>query len=531
MRFLLITNREIRARSRRPAVYWLRVAAGGLGILMCVPEFVLASPTAGPAQTGRGVFYGVTSAAFFLCCCASLLTCDSISSERRNGTLGLLVLTRVRLLDVVLGKLSAGLVTSVSGLMALLPMLMLPLLAGGVTGGEAFRRMLALLLGLLVFLAAGLLASSGQEQVTRAAQAAVALVAVICIVPFVCLRFVPFIGWLSPVTAFWSSSEPVYRAGGAHFYWAALAGLVAIVCLSIAGSVLMLKYRSLQPEDSKEEPIDENPEFVPPEIAPEHLRWRAASRQLSPLEWIVARERAVRRSLWIGAVFVHLSQTAGGVAASTFGTRAIAYVTQFLLFTIGAVFLAWAASRFFIEARRTGQIELLLTTPDPAAHLIADQWKALKRLLAWPLLVMITPSLLSGLMFLRLSPHSVIAAMMVSAVQTVGILSRVVTICWLAMFWAWNVRSQTTAVIRAAFLGAVVPQFLSWSGFVISGLLPLMLVLLSPGQLLGIGYCLFVCRFARGRLAGSFPGQTVSWPDMFWFSLRNPAPALRVNPD
>ncbi len=44
MRFLLITNREIRARSRRPAVYWLRVAAGVLGILMCVPDFILAPP-------------------------------------------------------------------------------------------------------------------------------------------------------------------------------------------------------------------------------------------------------------------------------------------------------------------------------------------------------------------------------------------------------------------------------------------------------------------------------------------------------
>src|SRR5512140_3166493 len=104
----------------------------------------------------------------------------------------------------------------------------------------------------------------------------------------------------------------------------------------------MLKYRSLHPEDSKDEPVDENPECVSPEIAPEQLRWRAASQRLSPLEWIVARERAVRRSLWIGAVFVHLSQTAGGVAASTFGTRATAYVTQFLLFTIGPVFLAWA---------------------------------------------------------------------------------------------------------------------------------------------------------------------------------------------
>ncbi len=532
MRFLVITNREIRARSRRPAVYWLRVAAGLLGILMCVPEFFLAPATAGPAQTGRGVFDGVTSAAFFLCCCASLLTCDSISSERRNGTLGLLVLTRVRRLDVVFGKLSAGLVTSVSGLLALLPMLMLPLLAGGVTGGEAFRRMLALFLGLLVFLAAGLLASSGHEHLARAAQAAVALVAAICIVPFVCLRlrFVPFIGWLSPVTAFWSSSEPVYRAGGAPFYWPTLAGLVAVVCLFIAGSVLMLKYRSLQPEDSMDELVDDNPEFVPPEIAPEQLRWRAASQRLSPLEWIVARERAVRRSLWIGAVFVHLSQTAGGVAASMFGTRAIAYVTHFLLFTIGAVFLAWAASRFFIEARRTGQIELLLTTPGPAAHLVPDQWKALKRLLAWPLLVMITPSLLSGLMFLQLSHSSLAAAMMVSASQTLGILCLVVTICWLAMFWAWNVRSQTAAVIRAVFLGAVVPQFLSWSVFVISGLLPLMLVQLNPGQLLGIFYCLFVCRFVRGRLAGSVPGQTVSWRDMFWFSLRNPAPRRDLIP-
>ena len=57
---------------------------------------------------------------------------------------------------------------------------------------------------------------------------------------------------------------------------------------------------------------------------------------------------------------------------------------------------AWAASRFFVEARRTGELELLLTTPLGAKQIVSTQWEVLKRGLRWPLVVMVAPDILQA---------------------------------------------------------------------------------------------------------------------------------------
>ena len=101
------------------------------------------------------MFDGVIGVAFLLSCSACLVTADLISAERREGTLGLLFLTRIKRLDVLLGKLGSVGITSLCALVAFLPVLMIPVLAGGVTGGEAFRKGLALFGTLWFALAAG----------------------------------------------------------------------------------------------------------------------------------------------------------------------------------------------------------------------------------------------------------------------------------------------------------------------------------------------------------------------------------------
>ncbi len=517
MEFLLITRREIQLRSRQPALYWLRLTAGLLGILVCVPQLFFVAGPSGP-QTGRGIYNGVTAVAFFLSCLAGLLTADAISSERRDGTLGLLVLTRVRLLDVVLGKLSSGLVTSLSGLMALIPLLMLPLLAGGVTGAEAFRRIAALLLTLFLSLSAGLLASSVRESLAHAAQSTVALIGTIILIPFLLLSFRPLhvLGWLSPLSAFFTASEFVYSAGAARDYWSSLAVVALLVCIFIQLSVALLRWNLQQPGPSTLEPVKDDPEV--PEIVPEQLRWIAASKRLAPLEWMVARDPSVRRSFWTAAILVHFSQTAGYVVAKSFGAPAMAYVTRYLLFLSGAAFLAWGASRFFIEVRRSRQIELLLTTPGAAPCIISHQWKALRYSLAWPLMVMLTPCLIRGLMASTMSP----LLLLISAVQLAYILCSVVATCWLGMFWGWKTRTQTAAVLCSVIQGAAIGELGSWAGAGLFPLAPGLSWLANLGQLFGVAYCLWICRHLRGQFTSLFPGNSVSWPQMFWFSLRAP---------
>jgi ABC-type transport system involved in multi-copper enzyme maturation permease subunit len=87
-------------------------------------------------------------------------TADCISSEKREGTLGLLFLTPLRSLDLVLGKLASHSLLVFFSMLALGPVLFIPLLNGGVTSGEAIRVIVTLIVSLFLSLSVGVLVST-----------------------------------------------------------------------------------------------------------------------------------------------------------------------------------------------------------------------------------------------------------------------------------------------------------------------------------------------------------------------------------
>jgi hypothetical protein len=184
MTFLPI-ERELRVRARSRAAYRARLAVASVGALICLPQFMSAGSFGSSTTIGSGVFEAIVITAFMLCCAACLVTADVISAERREGTLGLLLLTRVREMDVLLGKLGSTGLTCLCGLVALLPVLMIPVLAGGVTGGEVFRNGLVLINTLFFSLAAGLWASASQLQRSRGFARALLLVMSVMLVPVI----------------------------------------------------------------------------------------------------------------------------------------------------------------------------------------------------------------------------------------------------------------------------------------------------------------------------------------------------------
>src|SRR5690349_5037274 len=72
------------------------------------------------------------------------LTSDCLSEEKREGTLGLLFLTDLRGYDVVAGKLLVTSLRASYALLAIFPILAIPLLMGGVSGAEFWKASLAL---------------------------------------------------------------------------------------------------------------------------------------------------------------------------------------------------------------------------------------------------------------------------------------------------------------------------------------------------------------------------------------------------
>src|SRR5882762_1935998 len=127
MILLPVIQRELRRRSRRKLTYWTRAGVALAGVLVAIPPLISSDAMgfADPAETAQQVFNAIVAALFLVCAGACLITADAIGQERRDGTLGLLMLTRVRGLDLLLGKLGSGGISALCAVAAFLPVLML----------------------------------------------------------------------------------------------------------------------------------------------------------------------------------------------------------------------------------------------------------------------------------------------------------------------------------------------------------------------------------------------------------------------
>ncbi len=162
MTFLPIVERELRVASRKRSTFWLRVGAAtvamviGSGCLLLTATTPLRTAGLGSVLFGAlswmGVAVALPAGLFF--------TSDCLSEEKREGTLGLLFLTDLRGHDVAAGKLLATSLRGFYAFLAIVPILAVTLLMGGVTGAQMWRTSLALLNALFCSLAAGLLVSA-----------------------------------------------------------------------------------------------------------------------------------------------------------------------------------------------------------------------------------------------------------------------------------------------------------------------------------------------------------------------------------
>ena len=160
MRFLPIVDRELREGSRRRGTYWLRVRVAFQALLIgLVAYFInLLQPQ---TKLGTVLFWGLAGISMVFCLLVGRRsTADCLSQEKREGTLGLLFLTDLKGYDVVLGKLAATSISSFYALLAIFPIMAIPLLAGGVAKGEFWRMVLLLVNTFFLSLAIGMFASA-----------------------------------------------------------------------------------------------------------------------------------------------------------------------------------------------------------------------------------------------------------------------------------------------------------------------------------------------------------------------------------
>jgi ABC-type transport system involved in cytochrome c biogenesis permease component len=296
--FLPILQRELLVQARRPAMHWTRLALAGFFALLVVQHF-LGAMLPDPALAGRYAFDGAMALGFVLACGACLLTVDALSGERREGTLGLLLLTPMTVPSVVLGKLAAAGFTVLLALLGLVPALMLPLLAGGVTPAEAARSGLALIVLAWLALAVGLWASAQEHEQPRAIRRAVGWLAGLILVPLL-------LGWVAratgagsffpgPVDALGAGSATAYPVAPAR-YWINLGGLLAAAAVVLWQAQARLRGQA----------PDEMPRTTPPPTS----RARQLLGNGDPLAWRLRRGGTLIRSLWVAAAALSVGSSA-----------------------------------------------------------------------------------------------------------------------------------------------------------------------------------------------------------------------------
>src|SRR2546421_7589491 len=172
MNLLPVIVREMRAQSRQPMTYWLRV----IGIGAIIGVMALVDLRGAPSELGGRLFSALNATLFLsIWIFVPLLTADTISREKREGTLGLLFLTPLTPIGIVFGKSLIHTLRAITLFLAVLPALALPFLLGGLTWKDCVVSLLLNSSALVLALAAGLLASTLATDSRRALALALAL--------------------------------------------------------------------------------------------------------------------------------------------------------------------------------------------------------------------------------------------------------------------------------------------------------------------------------------------------------------------
>jgi hypothetical protein len=404
MTFLPIVVRELRVASRRRNTYWGRVGAAGAVVLL--GGFTFLSAQGEPSNTVGQLLFGIMAGAvvLFSLCSGLTATADCISQEKREGTLGLLFLTDLNGADVVLGKLAATSLNAVYGMLAVLPVLAVPLLLGGLTGAEFWRMALVVANTLFFSLAIGMLASSMNQSARRAlAETIILLVFFAGALPLLGVIVSAYARtrweWLfclaSPGYAFAYAFDANYKMGAGAF-WIAMAVIAVLGLLSLLVACVTTP-RAWQDRPAGARTMRWRERWLNWSYGEvrERGEFRARLLDRNACYWLCARARLKPALVW-GVLGILACLWAWGAARfKSDWLHEVTFTTTGIL--LGLLLKFWVgleAGRQLAEDRKAGSLELILSTPLSVPEILNGQALALLRQFLGPVLVVIACDLL-----------------------------------------------------------------------------------------------------------------------------------------
>lgn len=390
MTFSPIIERELRCGLRRGAARQLRMryALMGAGITaLCLLLMTMTNPaTFGRSLHGFLLYVGL----YIALAQTPALSAGLICRERQSQTLGLLFLAGMRPLEVFVSKVLSGALLSFTNLLALAPFMAVPFLSGGLSW-QLFVATVFCLPNLLFFaLALTILGSVLCAEEGAALVVAAVLGGVIAgLTPGLYQANLLLSGSRS-ISSDWLLVSPGYGAylvlrdfaGGTPLdFWINSAVTFAWSCLALATAGAILK-RTWQ----------DTPLAIP--LSGWRARWHAGfrgtgawRRNLSrrwldtrPYTWLAMQDRSPERLAWVLVMGITASWLAAWLVWPKHWLGILNFLVTAGLLNGGVEVIAlYAAGRRIGEDRRSGALELLLTTSLTPDEMIEDQLEALRQ--------------------------------------------------------------------------------------------------------------------------------------------------------
>jgi ABC-type transport system involved in multi-copper enzyme maturation permease subunit len=406
MTFLPVVERELRVAARRRGTYWGRFVAAMIGAALAAWILLVAGDT--NQKIGADLFMVVSVVVFLYATVAgTLVTCDCLSEEKREGTLGLLFLTDLKGHDVVLGKLAATSVNAFYGMLAVLPMLAIPFILGGVSRAEMLRAVLVAISLLFLFLSIGLFVSALCRKDNWALGLAIFIGLALVgtgpvLVKFELVARPQVSSQLAlescPAVGCFLAFDENYTTLPHSIFWinAAATQLYSWIFFGLACWIVPRSWQDgaigkKMPWQRKIAPARRN-------------RTRTLLLNANPFLWRVARSGRKRLLVWLTLPALTLMWSRYGRWFSNPGGLLEPGVDLLLLVPAGLILKVWLAaeaSRTLSEDRRSSGMELLLTTPLDEKAIVRGQMLALWRQFSLPVAAVLLANLTFVLVEIR----------------------------------------------------------------------------------------------------------------------------------
>lgn len=412
-----VIQRELRGNARRPANYWMRVAAGAGASVVLFYGVILLPPS--PAELGASLFmYLHLTMVVVLALFVPPLTADCIAREKREGTLGLLFLTPLTPMGIVAGKSLSMALRALCLWLAALPVFAVPFCLGGLTWSHVALSASFEFSTAVICIASGLLASSFTEKWGAAViMAGLFAVSAVCILPMVSFWALQAVQQLIVPPAnqgvivghdFGLGIENIAYAivleSGAPFYnnllgvvvppqsifirMGAMIGaalLFGLAAFWIAAWRIRVSWQAKPPTQRQLRWKT----FLNRDLTRGWLRGRLRrTMEANPIAWLQQYSVGARIEKWLFCLLITVLITFFSMSASS-GFENM-YTAESLLLWLLAIIYTRAGVASFMEEKRSGALELILITPITPRRIIFGRAIGLwKRFLPSALLLLV----------------------------------------------------------------------------------------------------------------------------------------------